>query len=144
MQTWILMQYRKCGEVFWGEFCHMYWGDWQEFHSFDEFFYKLERMLEELDIPKATLCMRRNWGEPGRRAEAAARQTEKPVIDQSQAHIFAGREPGERFHICICYRDHASWQGEVRWDNQKKRRRFRSALELLMLLRETGEEGYGK
>ena len=49
MQTWILMQYCLCEDKLWGEFCPMYQGKWKEFHSFSEFFYELEGLLEELE-----------------------------------------------------------------------------------------------
>lgn len=137
MQTWILMQYQIDGEKFRGEFCHMYWGRWQEFGSFSEFFYKLEELLEELGEPEAMFSMRKSWERTRRRMEDMSSKAGQAVRNKGQIRTFAGREPGQRFHICICYRDHVSWQGEVQWDNRKRRRKFRSALELLMLLMNT-------
>ena len=149
MQTWILMQYCLCEDKLWGEFCPMYQGKWKEFHSFSEFFYELEGLLEELDMPQAVFRIRREWREPGRRQMHSLCQAESLMREQKNAYergmekvhmearTFAGRRHGQQFHICIRYRNHASWQGEIRWDNRKLKRQFRSALELLVLLMET-------
>ncbi len=40
----------------------------------------------------------------------------------------------------IVFRQNASWQGEVHWLNTDKKRRFRSFLELTMLLNQCMEE----
>ena len=40
------------------------------------------------------------------------------------------------FFIRILYRQHNSWQGEVQWLEAKRTRRFRSALELMVLIQE--------
>lgn len=48
-------------------------------------------------------------------------------------------EPGNReasFLVRIQYRQNASWQGTIQWLEEKKTRRFRSELEMMMLIHE--------
>ena len=50
---------------------------------------------------------------------------------------------GADFLVRIVFRQNASWQGEVHWLNTDKKKRFRSFLELTMLLNQCmGESGY--
>lgn len=46
------------------------------------------------------------------------------------------REPEASFLIRIQYRQNASWQGTIQWLDQKKTKKFRSELELMMLINE--------
>ncbi|UWG98581.1 hypothetical protein LPY66_07260 [Dehalobacter sp. DCM] len=46
------------------------------------------------------------------------------------------RPPEASFLIRIQYRQNASWQGTIQWLDQKKTRKFRSELELMMLINE--------
>ena len=38
------------------------------------------------------------------------------------------------FAVYVCYRRNASWQGQVMWEEEKKKVNFRSVLELLKLM----------
>lgn len=145
MHTWILMQYHFHEQKLCGKFCYIYGDEWQQFHSFSEFLCKFEELLDILDTPKSTLSLRKHWNagkarriyKEGSEQRLKQKQELEQRRDSKTAQAFAGKEPGERFYICIKYRDHATWQGEICWDNQKKKMRFRSTLELLMLLTDT-------
>lgn len=47
---------------------------------------------------------------------------------------------GADFLVKIVFRQNASWQGEVHWLNNNKKKHFRSFLELTMLLNQCMEE----
>lgn len=44
------------------------------------------------------------------------------------------------FYIRILFRKSANWQGEIHWLDADKKKRFRSTLELVMLMQEALEE----
>ncbi len=50
------------------------------------------------------------------------------------------KEGSAGFLIKIMFRKNYNWQGEVHWLDTDQKRRFRSSLELLMLLQEAMEE----
>jgi hypothetical protein len=50
-------------------------------------------------------------------------------------------KPSEVFFINTIFRRHASWQGEVLWERARRKICFRSALELLHLIRSALQEG---
>ncbi|NLT57520.1 MAG: hypothetical protein GXX99_00975 [Clostridiales bacterium] len=45
------------------------------------------------------------------------------------------------FIVSILYQQGASWQGTIRWTNQRKEQHFRSELELLTLISEALTSG---
>lgn len=69
-----------------------------------------------------------------------ARETNLMVINK----FLTGKPPKEGsadFLVKIMFRNNVNWQGEIHWLSTDKKRRFRSSLELLMLIQEAMDEG---
>lgn len=57
-------------------------------------------------------------------------------MSEYEEKITGARSPEASFLIRIQYRQNASWQGTIQWLDQKKTKKFRSELELMMLINE--------
>lgn len=136
--TYVVMRLECEGNSVKGEFRHLYVEESETFNSISEFIYKLELMLEQINVPQAATSCRKGWGKPeksrcGDDGNAPARQwrfLEKPML-------IGGSKKGLFFLIHIRYRYNSSWQGEVRWLKENCTMMFRSVLELLMVLENT-------
>lgn len=97
------------------------WAGEMSFVSLMDFFKQVERLLDEQLPPQAFTSMRR-FG---------------PVVKPDKTQGEAGhRVPGKlaTFYVHILFRQNASWQGTVFWSEGGQEERFRSALELALLL----------
>ncbi len=135
--TYVVMRMECHGNSVAGEFRHFYVQESETFNSLSEFFYKLEMMLEQINVPQAATTCRKGWGKPGAKygddRDAPARKwkfLEEPLM-------ISGNKNGLFFLIHIRYRYNSSWQGEVRWLKENCTMMFRSVLELLMVLENT-------
>ena len=93
------------------------------FRGVYQFLELLEREMDQCEtMPRATLERREfvpiRWKEDSR----------IPVTTSEKRGELA------TFELELLYRQHATWQGTVRWVEQERREAFRSALELLHLL----------
>ncbi len=87
------------------------WVGEMPFVSLMDFFKQVEHLLDEQLPPQAFTTMRR-FGE----------------VEQSASGKLA------TFYVRILFRQNASWQGTVLWSEGSQEERFRSALELALLL----------
>lgn len=136
--TYVLMRLECQGKSVAGEFRNLYVQESEAFNSISEFIYKMELMLEQINVPQAATSCRKGWGKPGKfrcgdDRDAPARQwrfLKDPLL-------IGGSKKGLCFLIHIRYRYNSSWQGEVRWLKENCTMMFRSVLELLMVLENT-------
>lgn len=136
--TYALMRFECRGKTLEGEFRHLYVAESETFNSVAEFIYKLELMLEQINVPEATTRCRKGWGDSARfkygdDRNAPAKQWEF-LVEPSMATM---RRPGQFFLLHIRYRCNSSWQGEIRWLRKNCTMMFRSVLELVMVLQNT-------
>lgn len=97
------------------------WEGEMPFVSLMDFFKKVERVLDELLPPQAFTTLR----------------TFGPALPKTVACDTAGQStPGKlaTFYLRILFRQNASWQGTVLWSEGSQEERFRSALELALLI----------
>lgn len=136
--TYILMRFECHGETLEGEFRHLYVEESVTFNSISEFIYKLELMLEQINVPQANTRCRKGWANPtkfkyGDDRNAPAKQREF-LTEPSMATM---KRSGQFFLLHIRYRYNSSWQGEIRWLKKNCTMMFRSVLELVMVLQNT-------
>ena len=91
------------------------------FVSLMDFFKQVEHLLDEQLPPQAFTTMRR-FG---------------PVVKPEKTHGEVEQSASGKlatFYVRILFRQNASWQGTVLWSEGGQEERFRSALELALLL----------
>ena len=83
-----------------------------------------DRMLDRVGKPQASTEGRHFGNEKAREKEEEKMSVEKAA------------ETGEKatFVVQIKYRQHATWQGQVKWAEKNETKSFRSALELIKLI----------
>ena len=93
----------------------------EQFHSAIQFLQKMERLLDATKFPQAFSTPRAFGGDAAGRGGAAAG---------------TGPKTGKlaTFTVRVIFRQNASWQGSVSWLEGGSEQRFRSVLELLLLL----------
>ena len=101
------------------------------------FLKNMERLFESAHTPQATMQQRTFF------------ETTRKVEPFSEFSPWLTRIPEERgklatFRIRVIFRQNASWQGTVYWLDQEKEERFRSVLELILLLDDTLQIVQGK
>lgn len=106
----------------------------QDFCSLNEMVLLIEALLDKLQFPKPQFSPRSFFGRARAKKSAVPNRT-KELSKKMNDEIFS-TEQGEKatFIVQVHYRQNATWQGAVRWVEQKKTRHFRSALELLTLM----------
>lgn len=121
-----------------GEFRHLYVQESEPFNSISEFIYKLELMLEQINVPQAATSCRKGWSIPNRYKYGEDENAPaKEWKFSKEPFMITGKKTGLFFLIHIRYRYNSSWQGEIRWLKGKNTMVFRSVLELLMVLENT-------
>lgn len=92
------------------------------FHSATQFLLQMEELLDQLHFPQPFQAVR-TFGE-------LPRQGAQPPVRS------APPATGERatFVLRVLFRQNASWQGSVTWEEGGLEQNFRSVLELLLLL----------
>lgn len=132
--TYVLLRFNFSGDTPVGEFRHLYMDTAQTFRTVSEFVYRLELLLERLNLPSSDFICRKEWDLRSYR-KAGCGIARKPSPALLEKPSFSGIEnPGEHFLLHIRYRQNATWQGDLRWINEKRTFAFRSTLELLMVL----------
>lgn len=127
-----------------GRIYHLYSGEPVTFCTLPEAFKKMDDLYDDIDFPQAATRIRSfrvderkrktsdigddtlpDWTENRKRQVREAAALEK---------VLEHRGTGATFIIRVKYRQNSSWQGEVTWVDGKKKKYFRSALELMKLL----------
>lgn len=91
-----------------------------EFHSMTHFLLTMEKVFNESDFPKAFNELRRFTIPP--EDEPAL-----PTAEQRKGAI-------STFTVRILFRQNASWQGSILWQEGRQEQYFRSVLELILLM----------
>lgn len=91
------------------------------FYGLMDFFRSMERLLEQLQLPRAFTAVR-------------SFETALPDEDVPPPCPAVSRGQLATFSVRVLFRQNASWQGYVTWLDGKKSERFRSALELALLM----------
>ncbi len=104
-----------------GRFINAYYESSVPFESTMDFLLKMDTMLEEMNTPQS-FSQRRTF-----RKDAA-----RPAPQTSPNDI----QPGSlaTFTLRILFRQNASWQGSLCWNEKEQSESFRSVLELLLLI----------
>ena len=92
---------------------------------------KMDGFFDTLNYPEAstvsrTFYMEEKSRKPEEKKEAVAQMAVQELLEKK------GDEA--TFIIYVKYRQNATWQGEVIWADKKKKKCFRSALELLKMI----------
>lgn len=106
-------------------------GEEQQFHSLSRFLVMMEEMLERKGEPQS---------DTSRRSFSAFLQP--TAGGAAQGNIRRGKLA--TFELQILFRQHTSWQGMVRWKEQHQEQRFRSVLELILLMDSALRETEGR
>ena len=93
-----------------------------QFHSLMELLLDMDELLDEIQLPQATVEMR-TFGKRRR----SLRGTPVPIVREWTGEIAT-------FEVRVLYRQNASWQGTIKWIEGKKESQFRSVMELLTLV----------
>ena len=110
------------GTVMRGRLSNPFFGDTERvFCSTMDFLHLMNGMFDEMQFPQSF--------EKCRTFDGAAPTTEHEqcAMDQHKGRLAT-------FSVRIMYRQNASWQGTVKWNERKTEEGFRSVLELLMLM----------
>ena len=108
-----------------GKFCGRLYNPYREdgiaFSGVMEFLIRMDELLDQMQFPQPFTKMRSFSGAPGQSA----------VPPQA-----ASVQPGAvaTFYLRVLFRQNASWQGTIRWAENKQEVPFRSVLELLLMM----------
>ena len=97
------------------------------FYGLIDFFRSMERLLEQLQLPRAFTAVR-------------SFETALPEEDVPPPCPAVSRGQLATFSVRVLFRQNASWQGSLQWLEGHQEASFRSVLELLLLLNSTVEE----
>ena len=106
----------------------------QEVGSFDSLSQFLIRMEEILDGRQ----------EPQSYTEARTFSSFLETAEWGETTSLSRRGNRATFELQILFRQHTSWQGMVRWKEQHQEQRFRSVLELILLMDSALRETEGR
>lgn len=112
-----------------GRLYHFFDEVYTEFHSILDMVKKLECLLDRMQMPKRSMEDRHFIQNTENILEENEvfdiHNLKRPVICKGKKATFAVR---------VVYRQNASWQGQVIWEEKKKKLSFRSTLELMKLM----------
>lgn len=136
--TYVILRLECHEEAVRGEFRHLYAQESEKFNSISEFIYKVELMLEQINVPQANTSCRKGWGDPTKCKYGDDRTfPDRQWKFCKEPSMLGMGKPGQFFLIHIRYRCNSSWQGEIRWLKKNCTMMFRSVLELIMVLENT-------
>ena len=92
----------------------------QAFESLTQFLFRMERLLDTMSFPQS----------------ATAARTFAPTPDNWQPHTEPEFRSGQAatFVVKVLFRQNASWQGSILWQEGGREQSFRSVLELIFLI----------
>lgn len=114
-----------------GRLYHPYWDGEVNFNSVMDFLTIMEGLLDEMQFPQS-FTAKRSFGTPA----------EQEAVRLSLSERHQGREA--TFRLKVLFRQNASWQGTVRWEEGGQEESFRSVLELLLLMNSAVPSGQVK
>ena len=97
------------------------WETGQPFKSFTQFLIMIEQMLDDMGFPQP-------YNETRNFAPAKKWSGEQCISTRDL------RGKRMTFSVQILFRQHASWQGCITWEEEQKMHSFRSVLELVLLM----------
>ena len=103
-----------------GRFFNPYLDTGQTFESLTQFLCRMEQALDTMNFPQAYTATR-TFADPPRE-----------IISQPKAEFRKGQ--AATFVVKVLFRQNASWQGSVLWQEGGKEQSFRSVLELIFLM----------
>ena len=129
------------GELARGRLHNYYFPEEIPFFSLDQLLFSIEDLLILARKPQPDTDLRRTiTASRRRRTESADGQDLcPPVTGTPCGELYEFQAPRGRvanFHLRICARQHASMQGTLIWNERHMQMSFRSALELLLLLKD--------
>lgn len=92
----------------------------QTFDSLTQFLFRMEQTLDRMNFPQATTAPRSFADAP------------KEAVSLAEADHQTGK--AATFVVKVLFRQNASWQGSVLWQEGGKEESFRSVLELIFLM----------
>ena len=104
-----------------GRFYNPYLAEGRRFDNLIQFLLAMEQTLDVMDFPKAFTAIR-TFAPPPKANNSG------PPEDQWQTGSVA------TFRLRILFRQNASWQGSLVWQEGRQEQSFRSVLELLFLM----------
>ena len=104
-----------------GRFYNPYLEGGRGFDNLTQFLFHMEQTLDLMDFPKAFTAIRTFVPPP-------KVGTTGPPDDQWQTGKLA------TFKLRILFRQNASWQGSITWQEGRREQSFRSVLELILLM----------
>lgn len=133
----ICIDNREDGECS-GRIWYLYGGQPVLFFNTVDLLKKMDGFFDSLNYPQASTTSRTFYMEdkirkPEEKKEAVAQMAVQELLEKK------GDEA--TFIIHVKYRQNATWQGEVIWADKKKKKCFRSALELLKMIDSAMEQG---
>ena len=122
-----------------GKLYHQYTPDAIVFATLFEAFGRMEQLYDKLCYPQAATRIRSfSEGRPkpayGSTLESPSEKREEIKVMESFEEMIGHRGRDATFLIRVKCRQNSSWQGEVTWVDEQKRKYFRSALELIRLI----------
>lgn len=112
-----------------GRIYHYYENMPQKFDNVVQLLRYMESLYNSLQFPEASVALRDFVQEPGRKAQEGEW---RKVLDRET--VMGKRGERATFYVYVQYRQNATWQGTVVWKEKERKEKFRSALELIILL----------
>lgn len=122
-----------------GNIWHQYAETSFEFRNVVDLIKIMEQLFDTWDFPQESTKKRFFIG----KEKAQVTDRNRGVQGKNMGHLEDKKGNEGTFMVRVMYRQNSSWQGEVIWVEQKKRQRFRSALELLRLIDSAIEDAEG-
>ena len=88
--------------------------DGMQFNSMSQFLIKMEELLDNTDVPRSF----------------SAKESSDAAVLPMQFH----RGAQATFAVQVLFRQHTSWQGIITWLEEHMEQRFRSVMELILLM----------
>lgn len=118
------MRGRESGRIY-----HIYSQEPYFFRDIAQLIKAIDAHLDEVNYPQAAMVHRSFIDKKGNKT-----QERKVIMGRKNELIKEQRGGKATFVVHIRYRQHASWQGEVTWLEERQKVGFRSALELIKLI----------
>lgn len=115
-----------------GRLYHYYKEEPVEFRSILELFRETEKLFDWIAFPQASTRSRK-FTEKAEEAYNRARPEKQVEPEKLTSH----RGEQATCLTCVCYRQHATWQGEMIWMETGEKREFRNEMEFLRFLEST-------